>query len=152
MFLFFFFKQKTAYEMRISDWSSDVCSSDLYLGLITSEDDVAGAQARRPSIEKSRRYKGHPRLAQICLELVHLREAFENDRIVAAECQTSPGKAKRDIDQQDIRQCREGPMIIEPICGQFVDKSHRGRFSEIGRAHVCTPVTNAHLVCSLLLE
>src|SRR3546814_5649734 len=28
-FYFFFFKQKTAYEMRISDWSSDVCSSDL---------------------------------------------------------------------------------------------------------------------------
>src|SRR3546814_7580922 len=31
MVLFFFFKQKTAYEMRISDWSSDVCSSDLRL-------------------------------------------------------------------------------------------------------------------------
>src|SRR3546814_10746407 len=29
MLCFFFFKQKTAYEMRISDWSSDVCSSDL---------------------------------------------------------------------------------------------------------------------------
>src|SRR3546814_15635463 len=29
MYFFFFFKQKTAYEMRISDWSSDVCSSDL---------------------------------------------------------------------------------------------------------------------------
>src|SRR3546814_7892671 len=29
--VFFFFKQKTAYEMRISDWSSDVCSSDLRL-------------------------------------------------------------------------------------------------------------------------
>src|SRR3546814_15100682 len=29
VFIFFFFKQKTAYEMRISDWSSDVCSSDL---------------------------------------------------------------------------------------------------------------------------
>src|SRR3546814_17220221 len=29
MRFFFFFKQKTAYEMRISDWSSDVCSSDL---------------------------------------------------------------------------------------------------------------------------
>src|SRR3546814_9475971 len=28
-YLFFFFKQKTAYEIRISDWSSDVCSSDL---------------------------------------------------------------------------------------------------------------------------
>src|SRR3546814_6469654 len=31
LYLFFFFKQKTAYEMRISDWSSDVCSSDLTL-------------------------------------------------------------------------------------------------------------------------
>src|SRR3546814_7846096 len=30
LFCFFFFKQKTAYEMRISDWSSDVCSSDLH--------------------------------------------------------------------------------------------------------------------------
>src|SRR3546814_4663421 len=29
MEIFFFFRQKTAYEMRISDWSSDVCSSDL---------------------------------------------------------------------------------------------------------------------------
>src|SRR3546814_8380772 len=29
LFLFFFFKQKTAYERRIRDWSSDVCSSDL---------------------------------------------------------------------------------------------------------------------------
>src|SRR3546814_20821081 len=33
--LFFFFKQKTAYEMRISDWSSDVCSSDLLESLKT---------------------------------------------------------------------------------------------------------------------
>src|SRR3546814_20414765 len=31
--MFFFFKQKTAYEMRISDWSSDVCSSDLFVFL-----------------------------------------------------------------------------------------------------------------------
>src|SRR3546814_6147295 len=31
-YCFFFFKQKTAYEMRISDWSSDVCSSDLPRG------------------------------------------------------------------------------------------------------------------------
>src|SRR3546814_12303117 len=32
MVCLFFFKQKTAYEMRISDWSSDVCSSDLRAG------------------------------------------------------------------------------------------------------------------------
>src|SRR3546814_1748170 len=35
--VFFFFKQKTAYEMRISDWSSDVCSSDLQM-----IDDIGG--------------------------------------------------------------------------------------------------------------
>src|SRR3546814_4543741 len=34
---FFFFKQKTAYEMRISDWSSDVCSSDLLALLIIAQ-------------------------------------------------------------------------------------------------------------------
>src|SRR3546814_3036772 len=33
IFSCFFFKQKTAYEMRISDWSSDVCSSDLRVGV-----------------------------------------------------------------------------------------------------------------------
>src|SRR3546814_5333152 len=35
---FFFFKQKTAYEMRISDWSSDVCSSDLPCAAIDAAD------------------------------------------------------------------------------------------------------------------
>src|SRR3546814_19073146 len=36
LFYVFFFKQKTAYEMRISDWSSDVCSSDLWQNLAVS--------------------------------------------------------------------------------------------------------------------
>src|SRR3546814_18473579 len=44
--IFFFFKQKTAYEMRISDWSSDVCSSDL-----VDPDKLQGADDA-----------GHPRL------------------------------------------------------------------------------------------
>src|SRR3546814_12009575 len=48
VYLFFFFKQKTAYELRISDWSSDVCSSDL--------DD-----ARRPSFTIRR--AGDPHVA-----------------------------------------------------------------------------------------
>src|SRR3546814_8790955 len=37
---FFFFKQKTAYEMRISDWSSDVCSSDLQHEYVDSIEDA----------------------------------------------------------------------------------------------------------------
>src|SRR3546814_2904221 len=50
---FFFFKQKTAYEMRISDWSSDVCSSDLnlldryrQLDVVESTDDFLGCDAQ----------------------------------------------------------------------------------------------------------
>src|SRR3546814_1448068 len=40
---FFFFKQKTAYEMRISDWSSDVCSSDLAYSVESLADPGRGA-------------------------------------------------------------------------------------------------------------
>src|SRR3546814_5209934 len=43
-FMFFFFKQKTAYEMRISDWSSDVCSSDLQAG--ASDAEIAATMER----------------------------------------------------------------------------------------------------------
>src|SRR3546814_716706 len=43
-FLFFFFKQKTAYEMRISDWSSDVCSSDLQRALAVAHFDMHSGQ------------------------------------------------------------------------------------------------------------
>src|SRR3546814_5504361 len=43
----FFFKQKTAYEMRISDWSSDVCSSDL---LAKEATEAIGKEIREPDI------------------------------------------------------------------------------------------------------
>src|SRR3546814_17638622 len=54
----FFFKQKTAYEMRISDWSSDVCSSDL-IGVLNAPargehwEAVLGGGARRNGIALS---------------------------------------------------------------------------------------------------
>src|SRR3546814_20841485 len=44
--MIFFFKQKTAYEMRISDWSSDVCSSDL------SDSSVANARCGCPPLRE----------------------------------------------------------------------------------------------------
>src|SRR3546814_5840744 len=47
---FFFCKQKTAYEMRISDWSSDVCSSDLRGGVLVSSDRRA-ASGRRQALK-----------------------------------------------------------------------------------------------------
>src|SRR3546814_13240679 len=47
---FFFFKQKTAYEMRISDWSSDVCSSDLMDGFDAHTGVILIAASNRPDI------------------------------------------------------------------------------------------------------
>src|SRR3546814_6034139 len=47
--IFLFFKQKTAYEIRISDWSSDVCSSDLlYEPIHGSAPDIAGQGKANP--------------------------------------------------------------------------------------------------------
>src|SRR3546814_7540290 len=46
LFILFFFKQKTAYEMRISDWSSDVCSSDLLLPLLAPLEHLRRDSAR----------------------------------------------------------------------------------------------------------
>src|SRR3546814_19528728 len=63
---FFFFKQKTAYEMRISDWSSDVCSSDLLL---------AGTQLREQFVVVLERFCDITRM--------HQPAAIEHDRSVA---------------------------------------------------------------------
>src|SRR3546814_7737498 len=49
----FFFKQKTAYEMRISDWSSDVCSSDL--GAILGACDLRHGLPRTPAYGRAAR-------------------------------------------------------------------------------------------------
>src|SRR3546814_2404587 len=56
LFCFFFFKQKTAYEMRISDWSSDVCSSDLSDGVFIGRIDTvafSNVVALRPVISQN---------------------------------------------------------------------------------------------------
>src|SRR3546814_10618562 len=62
--MFFFFKQKTAYEMRISDWSSDVCSSDLLLlsevGRINNIE-VKPDEITKAMIEQARRFPGQER-------------------------------------------------------------------------------------------
>src|SRR3546814_1941819 len=70
--LFFFFKQKTAYEMRISDWSSDVCSSDLLLHVAVPESggEVAGVIATegfRPAAIRARIALGQD--ARPCLQV-----------------------------------------------------------------------------------
>src|SRR3546814_8719446 len=54
----FFFKQKTAYEMRISDWSSDVCSSDLTGAAVAVDADIGVGQQGLQSVAEWMR-RGH---------------------------------------------------------------------------------------------
>src|SRR3546814_5840559 len=70
--VFFFFKQKTAYEMRISDWSSDVCSSDLIarkIELARAAED--GSLESRPStfIQGTERFIPDPQTLSECWRL-----------------------------------------------------------------------------------
>src|SRR3546814_7004152 len=71
--LFFFFKQKTAYEMRISDWSSDVCSSDL----------LAADTERAALLAESETCHDPDRLGDI------------HDRLIAIDAYSAPARAGR---------------------------------------------------------
>src|SRR3546814_8262265 len=58
VFCFFFFKQKTAYEMRISDWSSDVCSSDLISWLHSTSSSRSNSRNWPPHNTAPRHWNG----------------------------------------------------------------------------------------------
>src|SRR3546814_9452475 len=90
----FFFKQKTAYEMRISDWSSDVCSSDLgVFGLDIIDVSTAGTPVRvsrypmtssvtKVAVSGNRAYVGHDGAG---VEVVDISDRSE-ERRVGKEC------------------------------------------------------------------
>src|SRR3546814_4278993 len=73
---FCFFKQKTAYEMRISDWSSDVCSSDLFVGerRIAKPGDMLPADAAI-----ALRGQDHPWVSRGGVKLAHALDHFAID-------------------------------------------------------------------------
>src|SRR3546814_10516626 len=75
---FFFFKQKTAYEMRISDWSSDVCSSDLI-------DEIAGNGERDVRFEQGDAHFAH-RGAHVRLGQRATASPRSEERRVGKEC------------------------------------------------------------------
>src|SRR3546814_5253666 len=90
--MFFFFKQKTAYEMRISDWSSDVCSSDLGKGEQGARvGDVRKLPDREEGREQRHRDPGEDRDDMRGVEFrvnlrKRLRQQRSEERRVGKEC------------------------------------------------------------------
>src|SRR3546814_3717249 len=83
---FFFFKQKTAYEMRISDWSSDVCSSDLQQ---VPMDDRFRGYAQRMGLDMARfdaAYNDPRTLDRIKVDVQDGQDLRSEERRVGKEC------------------------------------------------------------------
>src|SRR3546814_1924058 len=123
---FFFFKQKTAYEMRISDWSSDVCSSDL------AGPDLRGRQGladRHVETQLPGRRTHLPQLRGVPHQHRARRAGGDTAHRAGHARQPLPGLGPAEVPVQ----LREGS-------------------EEIGRHTSELQVTNAHIVCRLLLE
>src|SRR3546814_20207554 len=73
MVVVFFFKQKTAYEMRISDWSSDVCSSDLRAAVLHIDGESFRMRAHRDRIERLRKRSEERRVGKECVSTCRTR-------------------------------------------------------------------------------
>src|SRR3546814_5527293 len=83
---FFFFKQKTAYEMRISDWSSDVCSSDLYKNRYGHEFTVFMNCVEIPEISSHPTKCGRDGIRLMYVGGLHLGRMRSEERRVGKEC------------------------------------------------------------------
>src|SRR3546814_20380214 len=90
-----FFKQKTAYEMRISDWSSDVCSSDLLSGLATAADEITALDGTVTN-EEATRLKGD--LSQSIASLRRLNSLLSKE--------TTKRSEERRVGKECVSTCR----------------------------------------------
>src|SRR3546814_17857276 len=78
--MFILFKQKTAYEVRISDWSSDVCSSDLVLGYRCAHSGMTLACAYRHEVETTCEYEAETVVGEDLAKTVFTTHATAGDR------------------------------------------------------------------------
>src|SRR3546814_10094142 len=117
--------------MRISDWSSDVCSSDLFTGPLPQNVD---ATLRLPANVTDQSGRSLQNQSNFPLKF-HIDRAPPLVKFAA-----------------DFGILEAGESGVLPVTVRGVEASLVQSNLKIGRAHVCTPVTNAHLVCPLMLE
>src|SRR3546814_16838841 len=110
-FVFFFFKQKTAYELRISDWSSDVCSSDLYSthlpGCPCAETPGAAGRLTHANTGAS---QGSPAFAQRCpmgsVKTRRLKPGGRPKKTVPRPAWTLRSSEERRVGKECVSTCR----------------------------------------------
>src|SRR3546814_19341646 len=128
---FFFFKQKTAYEVRISDWSSDVCSSDLFakagdpfpgFGEGSAHILVIAGPARQPSARKAQRMSR--------MEQVHDRRASRQFLFPKRDLAALDWRGKRDD------QCRR--LMRELVHRLYLQPSGLPEERRVGQEWVST--------------
>src|SRR3546814_7738263 len=124
---FFFFKQKTAYEMRISDWSSDVCSSDL---------EARDPRRLRLGMDRLHPVERRGGVAQFADAIVERALAAAD----AAEVEAQHRETARD--EAFVHRLRDSVVHRAAALRIRVEDQR----DQIGRAHVYTAVTNAHSV------
>src|SRR3546814_1588994 len=127
---FFFFKQKTAYEMRISDWSSDVCSSDL---LAPRSDSHPPSQCFTPVIGLIRRWPDKCRVACLPCAYYGALTGPQGSRYRYSRLDFHVAARISGSGNTDGTQCVASRPVIAAV-------SHGGKFfirrNQIGRAHV----------------
>src|SRR3546814_9331337 len=116
LFMFFFcFKQKTAYEMRISDWSSDVCSSDLRVGELrdgSGADQASGDAFADQTLAARGLGRDDRQVASHCLQR-HIAECFSNRRVEQdIHRRNGPAQIRAHLKS---RKDAGGEAILEPL-------------------------------------
>src|SRR3546814_21057 len=123
MLCFFFFKQKTAYEMRISDWSSDVCSSDLVEGRTPPQRQRRGQHLSVGADQPA------------CVDAVGRQQDVARDRDVGGrEAELAAALVAVGDDASHLVGTTEhGPSAGQVALGQRVAYGGRGRLLTVGR-------------------
>src|SRR3546814_9306193 len=101
--VFFFFKQKTAYEMRISDWSSDVCSSDLSNPTATFGEEATMGHCYHHALSSVRKWGG------IAEDYLPLHQWFDESKAITA-----------DFRHRALRHHAEGIFMLERFFGATI--------------------------------
>src|SRR3546814_7808938 len=118
--VFFFFKQKTAYEMRISDWSSDVCSSDLGLQARRREHRL-GRSARQQDDERnavlSPDSSGQRAISQEAKSaIMDISELITTDGVIARLSASSKKQALQELAKRARSEERRGGKECVSTC------------------------------------